>query len=913
MAVLWYGVSGDLSALTPKTTVHATNNPCYGANYYGATRINELSTARYIAFTPSAGADVPGVLVELQLANVTNEQSVTLTLQESVLGVWTDRAAATKNYDDIVGADKAFYAGACNPAGLRTYFEFAAPYTVTAVAATWRVKVQSTNNQAYLVESRTSDVMFCVVPTTTDGAFTPGDDIVVAPGITVAVDATITITNLLLSTESVLSWAAAPAASYTLTITTIYTAFNARVAFGSEAAPIPYASQAVLNITNVLGYFIWGGDVPFFWSMYGELPTDVRGTIVTATSGQRDVVMAEDYSATWQVGDTLWVFGVSPEAKTITNITGTTVQVNTNLGGYHSAGWAVINETRMASCGIRLTRNLAINAASCHLIGFKSSGVYAGGYGITVALAYASSSHQRSYGRMEPLLVQHNYATTGAVNLSFSATSAKIAAALSGSVFGHLYALSGSSVSRRVVINWQNASFTLTHMYISNYVTAFSLSGLNSTISDVQVPLSSTWAGLTYGYTNGTISGVGLTVTRYRASAVAPAISGFNHTFTDCTFDGHTAPTGRMLYFHGSAANIVFNNCSWGQTLANTHSIDAADGVFVQAIFNDCTLDASPVGPQRTGIVPGSYFRMVGANSGADDHRSYEKYGRLQSVGAGLTDTTVHTAGAGKFGIRFQPTSSTNRLEWAFATPTGNIQGRTMTVAVWCKINAAAYYAGVHQKPRLTVRYDNATDAYSEAAAGTGWQLLSVTFTPTTTYGQITVTLSGMTDATGSDAYIYYDDFAVLYPAGYALDLGGMDLWADALPITPPIATVASPADVWLVPAANLTGVGTIGKRLLDDGLDILADTGTDLPATLATIDGKVTALPDAPTVAGAVWDHLTAAVGTVGSVGRALLALITGRYHYDRATGVETLSDADGNAVSVRTVVSNETEVTKQ
>jgi hypothetical protein len=114
------------------------------------------------------------------------------------------------------------------------------------------------------------------------------------------------------------------------------------------------------------------------------------------------------------------------------------------------------------------------------------------------------------------------------------------------------------------------------------------------------------------------------------------------------------------------------------------------------------------------------------------------------------------------------------------------------------------------------VRYDNATDAYAEAVAGTGWQLLSVTFTPTTSYGQVTVTISGRTDATGSDAYFYADDMAVLLPAGYKLDLGGLDLWADALPITPPIATVLSANDVWTAATSTLTGAGTIGKFLLD-------------------------------------------------------------------------------------------------
>ena len=92
-----------------------------------------------------------------------------------------------------------------------------------------------------------------------------------------------------------------------------------------------------------------------------------------------------------------------------------------------------------------------------------------------------------------------------------------------------------------------------------------------------------------------------------------------------------------------------------------------------------------------------------------------------------------------------------------------------MTVAVWCKINNAAFYAGTHQKPRLSITYDNATTVYTEAAASTDWQLLAVNFTPTTTYGQITVELSCRTDAVGANAYVYFDDWSILYPASYVL------------------------------------------------------------------------------------------------------------------------------------------------
>ena len=76
-----------------------------------------------------------------------------------------------------------------------------------------------------------------------------------------------------------------------------------------------------------------------------------------------------------------------------------------------------------------------------------------------------------------------------------------------------------------------------------------------------------------------------------------------------------------------------------------------------------------------------------------------------------------------------------------------------MTVSLWVKINNAAYYAGTHTKPTLTINYDNGTTITSVATASTSWQLLACTFTPATGYGQIEMKVTGATDATGTNRY----------------------------------------------------------------------------------------------------------------------------------------------------------------
>ena len=71
--------------------------------------------------------------------------------------------------------------------------------------------------------------------------------------------------------------------------------------------------------------------------------------------------------------------------------------------------------------------------------------------------------------------------------------------------------------------------------------------------------------------------------------------------------------------------------------------------------------------------------------------------------------------------------------------------------------------------------------------------------------------LSGSTSATGSNAYFYVDDVNIAYPAGVQVDLGGLDLWADGLPVAPAIATMPSLGGVWDSLQTNHTIAGSFG------------------------------------------------------------------------------------------------------
>lgn len=214
----------------------------------------------------------------------------------------------------------------------------------------------------------------------------------------------------------------------------------------------------------------------------------------------------------------------------------------------------------------------------------------------------------------------------------------------------------------------------------------------------------------------------------------------------------------------------------------------------------------------------GSIARVSNYPGLINDNRMYAVYGNFQSCGTGLPDTTVRTAGG--YSLRFEPTNGANIMVFPNepkdrAIPTGNIQNRTMTVGVWVYIANSAYSAGVHTKPTLKVKYDNATVVSTVATATYGaWQLLSLTFTPLTMYGKIDMWLEASTDAVGTNRHFYIDDMFVNYPAGYALNLGGLDLWAEAQPVWPPIATFQSPSTVWDAQLTNHSINGSFGAEV---------------------------------------------------------------------------------------------------
>ncbi len=817
MATLFAEAGGNFSALT-LVAVGASGPAPASTPAYDA-----LNTTRTRAFTSTVTANVTGVVLLLRL-NVVGASpanpTVTVVLQEQTEpGVWTNRATASATVADIaitrVVNDLGIGNGDCGHLSTH-YFEFSSPCAIDTAADKWRLSVSSTgtgNNACYWWRDGTAGNYCYFVVTDSSASWSASDTLVQKQATTILIDESVTFTNWFAGNSSSIGWNTDAASSYTLSGSRIYAGYRSKIEIGSDADRIPYASQAAISLTQYYTpAYSYNGATANSLILYGEKPTAwLTNLAAGAASGQKVIVTTEDMSASWLPGDQLAIgggtgtSGTTVEYGVIDTIVGTTVTLTTNLSSYHCISGKVANRTRGQRCGISYT---APFVEARYIPTLTLSGVYVGS-----SIQIGGDSRFMEPTVALPLLVEDCYFN----NVAGLVNSDLLTSARTGSVYRRLYIAGDSWTDYKFNLNYSQNAPVVDNVFVDGHSGGFFpciLSGYGGSFSNIEVAVygaSGTMQTLTANGASNSYTNVGLYTGG--TSYYTLGIYSFYDTFTNLSIQG---PSAAALYL-GTTIGCQIIDSRIGDIVGVSTPIMVQSSSLADLQFRNTYFDASFLAVSGySGADSKSSIRFDTYHRTANDHRVFLVYGNLQSTGDGLTDTTVHTAGTGKFALRFQPTSATHNLELTFPTPCGNILGQTMTLAVWVKINSATYYAGTHQKPRLTVRYDNATDVYAEAVESTDWQLLSVTFTPATAYGQLTVTVSGRTDATGSDAYFYVDDFSVLFPPGYKLDLGGLDLWAEALPITPPIATVLSANDVWTAATAGMTGDGTIGKLLAD-------------------------------------------------------------------------------------------------
>jgi hypothetical protein len=880
-----------------------------------------LSSTRTIAVTfANAGACQGLILALVCSATTASLKSVVVTLQENVASVWTDRATVTYSAATIANSvTNAHSDGWFVPFTGGTF-----PYTVTTAASTWRFQVSQSGAQSNNWSVRTSDATnpFYASWCANSVSFA-SNDVVICKDV-VTIDQTATFKGVLgtgdttrsvaciicrsttpaPSTVANLVWANPPAVAYTLTLDGLMVLGNhSGFRIGTAASPIPVAQMATVDVIaatsgtainsgishpeHSVGGANCRGMSLFF---YGANPTPMVAVLnASAATGQPNIVTTT--STGWANGDRLFVGGFTTrgigEATifTINSIAGANIGLNANLGTTaRSANGRVI---KLNGYGVVIK---APTTGVPFFIGYVSN------------LAMLGSLVQHCSIRFEGdpgSLVSEDSANRTAVAITYCAFEMSASSTLASQVSLQNMRVpeTGCAISNNVfcstvpfILSALDADSSLTTI-ASN--TCIRLGATASAAPQLAVAWQGTFTNNILEGSNSALllaNGVGATVSGNRFWGTSSANGGMQIArLLDCSMSANfyennaAALTVQTQWIGGASINDVF-----GAEVANAVDLGFTSGCYVNTLLQSPTgaLTFGTGGFLFTGSLVGSHLRIADFNDGANDDRGYLKRGNYQRTGAGLSDTTCRTAGG--YAIRLAPNSGTSVLSWPNlvserVVPTGNIQAKTMTVTVWAYINNAAFYAGTHIKPTLFVKYDNTTTVSSVATATAGsWQQLAVTFTPSTTYGQIEVWTACASDASGANVYAYVDDMQIAYPAGVSVNLGGLDLWAGATPVWPPIATVPSLGGVWDEAESAHTVVGSMAARL----------TASASAAAVAAVQSAINALPSSSTNASAVWS----------AVARTLTADPGAAAHVTTQNAIAALPAASAVAGSVRT-----------
>lgn len=810
----------------------------YNLSTYSTT-ILALNTARQINVTFANAGNCKGLILHLYGSGTNRD--VTVELQENT-GSWTTRASKTLTVTDI----------ASNSLGLlwATYikaFEFTTPYAVDTTASKWRFQITQGTGNAYNWYIRTSNGTAPSYVTWCDNAVTYATNDVIIAKEPITIDQDCTFKGLLSTGDSINSicaiacastttdptangmivWDDTPASSYTMNIDG-YMVLSAYAGFhiGNSTNRIPYAQKAVVNIKNATSgtatntgisqggnysHASYIGKASF--QLYGEVPATRVTTLASdANFNQKSIVTTD--STGWSPGDKVVVC----KAQTAGN----------------TAETAPFTIDTISGTDITFLENIL---TAKRLTGGKVFRV--NGYGVEIIVENSTAITNYLNG-CNGYTVDGAYITRAVFNFTNGTSGWNDSVANITDLKTVDSAFVGASIYN--IVNWHNSKTVIAercHNFKGGFSNTFygpptalktikdcifygaGIGGWfkvqNALVEDNYVYNSgppSYWSLLhNSGLYNSTFRNNYLFGAQYIFRSDGPLA---NILFENNIWDY----TNRSFYNFNVATNVVFRNDTFGVELAANYIFSNFQNYspISAVLFDNCIVKPVLNSPTENNgeSVDGSKMRFQNYNQTANYDFTAMTYGTIYRTGTGLADTTVRTAGG--FAMRFEPTFSPNLMHWEQNVPTGNIQNKTMTVSLWVKINNSAYWAGTHSMPTLTIDYDNGTLATATALTNTSWQQLAVTFTPATTYGQIEMKVTGATDATGTNRYFYVDDVNVAYPAGVAIDLGNLDLWAEGLPVAPAIATMPSLGGVWDEPLSAHTVSGSFGwfvKKLL--------------------------------------------------------------------------------------------------
>jgi len=816
-----------------------------------------------------------GIMVVVYIGGTsgTTDRSLVVELQENVDGTWTTRTSETITALQLRGDQSPPYQGYYNRI---IGIDFSTPYAVDTTASKWRFnfyRTGGTGGSLYLVQTTTGAPTFatwcntsvslgasdtlCVTKRTIVDRSQVLDVAALATGDTVN-GVCCVIAGTIDQTEYMLDWENSPASSYELE-------FKGNVLFGdyssmrigSEASPIPLAKQAIIafNAGSLGTYGNSSAQTPSFrptiynsasyttamgrMSFWGEYPTKFQTKITAEVAiDQKDISVEDDMTAIWSAGDKIVVSKQDSTAGDqtiyeIASLTATTITTTANIATTKRFADGYV--LKLGGCGIRIYRKQSDTYLSYFvpLYGTLAEMTFNGIETQNATIGNGATS--LFYLRPKPdWQTKHSLKNivTWALTTSSGAFSTTQITPEKGVEFENIYTFRRSADNNRYFPKLKSYGYvagekTAKNIYIYNMYTtsegtqvtgAYGLG--KQSYEDVYIfdyGNSSSQGGFYLYSIGGSYKNINIWGLRGANAAYGALRIG---QCVDVEVDGVNIDNCYMgvnagVYF---TKNLVIKDLTFGGVIPSIlYDLSGQLGIIADITFENAQGMDNRDSSFMSDAVSGSMIKFTDFDGVSNDDQVYGVAGKFQRCGDSLTDTTVHTSGAGKYSLRFEPDGGTTPHEWSQDVPTGNIKNKDMSVSIWIKINNANYYAGTHQLPRLDVNYDNGTHAYCQASETTEWQRLDVPFAPTTEFGKITVGVSGYTDATGSDAYFYIDDCSVLYPAGYSLNLSGLDNWSNALPVTPTISQVVADAGtLWDALVENHTASGSTGKKLND-------------------------------------------------------------------------------------------------
>lgn len=799
-----------------------------------------LSSTRTIAVTFANAGNLQGVVIGCTFSSYTGtvDRDVTVELVESGTTV---RATKTITASTIRSGSTIYYGAWAVP------FKFATPYAVDTTASKWTIRISQgsgTSNWNVATSDNTNPfyVAWCdtaVTASSTNDALIIVDDIVInATFVTKAQAVTGSAANAVCgvicetfdaTAPYNLTWQNPPASSYTFTIDgQFYISSHAGLQVGTTASPIPIAQYADIKFkrtpsvgtTNsqfgTITTSVQGASRISF-DFHGEVATGIKTTLTATAATLQNKINVADPTG-FSVNDIIVIGGEqnfgsgSAVQYTINSIASSEFTLNTNIVSFARLSGAEVIKYTLAHgirYGLDVNSTTVLTQAVYRPANFTWSGVSFFQVSLTLApntdnLGLEDATNYNAWEMTDCQVISGGTSNTSG---TFFLTS--VPPPPKGFTLTRVYAYGPLISTTYKLVHIIGSTITLGGMLAYNYVSSIKANTSSATPNliyncDASMQLDMDNCSASNGFVGTEFVGSGSSFTNIKVMCCTDGIN-VNNLFnpTDisnvdvdyCTYGvifGTSLRKGACLGFE--MADVTFN-----ATASNTNDISFTPGSLIVGIFvrpiGIVTIDRSSV----QALVTGSRIGFADYENVANDNRNILVYGDLNASGSGLSDTTVY--GSGTYAFYLQPLSSTNLTTWSKQTslssvPTGSIQNKDLSVICWVKINSANYYAGTHQMPRLTVTYDDGVSSvYAEAARVTDWQRLEVPVTPTTTFGQIDLTFSAMTDATSTDANVYFANVSVLNPKGTTVDTGDISLWSDALPITPFFATSLSAKD----------------------------------------------------------------------------------------------------------------------